>query len=161
MALFTSGGFGTATMLLFVDDEALGVSLGVAIDTAKEGVLAADVFVLEAILLGGKADGDAGAVAVEAGAFHEAGIDCIANFASWSDNFKESFFLIVASRSAQAVLYSFFYLSASASSALTSASVTNLKCCILFLLEVDQFPGLLCEVPHAAPQSPWHWFRHY
>ena len=123
MALLASGGFGTATVLLFVDDGALGVPLGVAIDTAKEGVLAADVFVLEAKLLGGKAEGDAGTAVVEAGAFHEAGIDCIANFASWSDNFNESFFLIVASRSAQAVLYSFLYLSASASSALTSASV--------------------------------------
>ena len=123
MVLFASGGFGTATMLFFADGEALGVSLGVAIDTAKEGVLAADVFVLDATLLGGKAEGDAGTVAVEAGAFHEAGIDCIANFASWSDNFKGSFFLIVASRSAQAVLYNFLYLSASASSALMSASV--------------------------------------
>ena len=36
MALFASGGFGTATVLLFVDDEALGVSLGVAIDTARK-----------------------------------------------------------------------------------------------------------------------------
>ena len=66
MVLFASGGFGTATMLFFADGEALGVSLGVAIDTAKEGVLAADVFVLDATLLGGKAEGDAGTVAVEA-----------------------------------------------------------------------------------------------
>ena len=72
--------------------------------SAKEGVLAVDVVALGAKLVGGKADGDAGTAAAGAGAFHEAGIDFMAHFASWSDNFRESFFLIVASRSAQSRL---------------------------------------------------------
>ena len=81
----------------------MGVPLGVEIDTANEGVLAVDVNVCGAKLVGGKADGDAGTEAAGATVFHEAGIDFIAHLASWSDSFRESFFLIVASRSAQAV----------------------------------------------------------
>ena len=77
--------------------------MGVDVDTANEGVLAVDANVCGAKLVGGKADGDAGTAAVGATVFHEAGIDFIAHLASWSDNFRGSFFLIVASRSAQAV----------------------------------------------------------
>ena len=64
--------------MVLVGDEALGVPLGVAIDTAKYGVLAVGVVALGAKLVRGKTDGDAGAAAVGTGAFHEAGIDFIA-----------------------------------------------------------------------------------
>ena len=85
----------------------MGVPIGVEIDTAKEGVLAADVVALGTKLAGGIADADAGTAAVGAAVFQDAGMDFMAHLASWSDSFNESFFLINVSRSEQAVLYSF------------------------------------------------------
>ena len=93
--------------------------------TANAGVLPAGVVVLGAELVGGIAeDEDAGTTALGAALLHDAGIVLIAQLASWSDNFNESFFLIAWSRSEHAERYSFLYLSASASSTLMSASVS-------------------------------------
>ena len=106
-------------------EDALGVPVGVEIDIAKEGVLPAGVVVLGAELVGGMAeDDDAGTAALGAALLHDVGIDLMAQLASWSDSFSESFFLITWSHSEHAERHSFLYLSASASSALTSASVS-------------------------------------
>ena len=53
-------------------------------------------------LVGGIADGEAGTAALVATLLHDAGIEPIVRFASWSDCFSESFFLITWSRSEQA-----------------------------------------------------------
>ena len=105
-------------------EDALGVPVGVEIDIAKDGVLPVGAVVLGTRLVGGTADGEAGNVALVATLLHDAGTELIVSFASWSDCFSESFFLITWSRSKQADWYSFLYLSASASSASMSASVS-------------------------------------
>ena len=102
----------------------MGVPIGVEIDIANDGVLPVGVVVLGARLVGGTADGEDGTVALVATLLHDAGIEPMVRLASWSDCFSESFFLITWSRSEQADWYSFLYLSASASSASMSASVS-------------------------------------
>ena len=138
MALFTpgeGGGGGRAGSWFFVVEDALGVPIGVEIDIAKDGILPVGIVVLGARLVGGTADGDAGTAAFGTVLLHDAGIGLMAQLASLSDNFSESFFLITWSRSEQAVRYSFLYLSASASSALTSFNC--------FLKSIDLRVGLV------------------
>ena len=55
--------------------------------------------VLGTKLVGGVADGEAGTAALVATLLQDAGIEPIVRFASWSDCFSESFFLITWSRS--------------------------------------------------------------
>ena len=75
-------------------EDALGVPTGVEIDTANDGVLPVSAVVLGTRLVGGTADGEAGTVALVATLLHDAGTELIVSFASWSDCFSESFFLI-------------------------------------------------------------------
>ena len=89
-------------MILRVED-ALGVPIGVEIDTANDGVLPVSAVVIGTRVVGGTADGEAGStVALVDTLLHDAGTVLIVGLASWSDCFNESFFLITWSHSEHA-----------------------------------------------------------
>ena len=75
-----------------VVEDALGVPIGVEIDTANDGVLPVSAVVLGTRVVGGTTDGEAGIVALVDTLLHDAGTVLIVSLASWSDCFNESFF---------------------------------------------------------------------
>ena len=102
LLMLGDGGGGRAGSGFFVVEDALGVPIGVEIDTANDGVMPVGAVVLGIRLVGGIADGEAGTAALVATLLHDAGIEPMVLFASWRDCFSESFFLITWSRSEQA-----------------------------------------------------------